>query len=82
MFSDAFIKTGAVMPARSESEIIAALTEIAVDGGSGIISRHATKRSEYLLSVVRDGGKGATHRIVELLKSVTQSEIRLEQSIV
>ena len=76
MFSDAFIRTGAVMPARSVGDIIAAFTEIATDGGAGIISRHATKRSEYLSSVVRDGGKGATRRIVELLKTITQPEIR------
>jgi hypothetical protein len=72
MFCDAFIRTGAVMAPRSESDIVAALSEIVADGGSGILGRHATQRNEYLSSVVRDGGRGAARRIVELLKELAQ----------
>ena len=71
MFSETFLGTGAVMSAHSKNDIIAAFSEIAADGGAGIYARHADKRNEYLSSVVRDGGKGATDRIVKLLEDIT-----------
>lgn len=70
VISDPFIRTGAVLTPRSESDIVTALREIVADGGAEILRRHAARRGEYLASVVRDGGQGATRRVVDLLNTL------------
>lgn len=69
-FCDLFIETGAVQGPRSQIEIVESLQEIVADAGLGILQRHAQRRSEYLTSVVRDEGKGATRRITDLLNAL------------
>lgn len=73
IFTDLFIRSGAVMAPRSEKEIVAAMREIVADGGAGILRRHAAQRDEYLSSMVRDGGQGATRRIADLLNAKAQA---------
>lgn len=75
VISDYFVRTGAVAVPRSERDIVETLREIVSDGGVKILQRHATKRSEFLSSVVRDGGKGATRRIADLLKTLAKAEV-------
>lgn len=72
VISDPFVMTGAVLVPRSESEIVAVLSEIVADGGVGILQRHEARRSEYLASVVRDGGRGAARRIADLLNTLAR----------
>ncbi|MBI3633462.1 MAG: hypothetical protein HY226_04170 [Candidatus Vogelbacteria bacterium] len=58
------------MVPRSEVDIVEALREIVDDAGAGILQRHAAQRSEFLASVVRDGGRGATRRIADILNAI------------
>jgi hypothetical protein len=76
VISDPFIKTGAVLVPRSEDDIVAALREIVEDAGSRIFQQHAIKRSEFLDAVVRDGGRGATRRIADMLNALAQPGTR------
>lgn len=75
VYGDLFTRGGAIMVARSESEISAAMAEIAADGGADILRRHATRRSEILSSWVRDGGIGGIRRVVDLLYSLAKSTV-------
>lgn len=71
-FSDLYVCSGAVQVPRSESDILATVREIAQDGGAEILRRCAAQRSEYLASVVHEGGRGATRRVVDLLYALAQ----------
>lgn len=80
IFNDGFVRSGAVMTPRSEKDIVAAMREIVADGGAGILRRHAAQRSEYLSSMVRDGGQGATRRIADLLNANAQEAGRVHHN--
>lgn len=70
LFSDAFVLTGAVEVPRTENEMVLAVREIVENGGVSILQRHADKCGEYLATVVRDGGRGASRRIADLLNTL------------
>lgn len=71
-FSNLFIRPGAVMAPQTEGEILAAIREIAADGGAEIFRRHEAQRDRYLAAVVHGAGRGATRRIIDLLKAIIQ----------
>jgi hypothetical protein len=68
-FGELFVRTGAVMVLRSQSEVISAMGQIARDGGVQILRRHEEPRRRFLASWISNEGVGATRRVVDLLKS-------------
>ncbi|MCR4340414.1 MAG: CDP-glycerol glycerophosphotransferase family protein [Gemmatimonadaceae bacterium] len=67
-WNELFVNTGAIAVPQTADEVASAFRELAQDGGASILARHAIARDTFLSEWVQEGGRGATNRVVTLLK--------------